>query len=98
MIEISRCTCGHISLPPEIICPECRKKMVREKVDGEGNVLSTTVLYSTAAGFQSPVYLAIVSLDIGCALICRAEAELHEGARVRVELSGNFYSIRMNAP
>ncbi|MFN4133007.1 MAG: Zn-ribbon domain-containing OB-fold protein [Candidatus Hadarchaeales archaeon] len=66
----SKCgNCNKIMFPPRFICPYCRRtgKIEPYNLSRFGKILSYTVVYSAAEGFedQTPYVLAIVELDDG---------------------------------
>ena len=46
--------------------------MVKQKVDGEGTILSHTTLEMPPEGFTSPLTMALVELDQGAVVLCLA--------------------------
>jgi len=82
-------SCSNYYFPPRNICPACRRdgKIRRHKFKGTGEVITSTVVYSSSSGFENqvPYVLAIVRLDEGPQLttqiICDPD-EVEIGSRV----------------
>lgn len=92
-IQASRCThCSRTIVPPRDVCPYCGKaagKMIMQKIDGKGTVLSYTTLEMPPEGFNPPLTMALVQLNQGAVILCLAgdeeNGELRIGARVIVD-------------
>jgi acyl-CoA-associated DUF35 OB-fold domain-containing protein len=87
-IQGSRCpACGLIVAPPASFCPRDPVEMTPVELEGAGEVLSFTTLYSPPAGFRSPLHIALVLLEGGARYICHgAETRgLRIGSRVVIE-------------
>lgn len=71
----TRCgNCGVLDFPPRAICPRCGRKsvgkMARQKLSGQGTVLSYTVIHDAPSAFDllKPYVLAVIQLDEGARL------------------------------
>ncbi|MHC1592568.1 MAG: Zn-ribbon domain-containing OB-fold protein [Methermicoccaceae archaeon] len=87
----TRCTvCGRYFYPPRNVCPNCRRSGHIEPYtfNGEGKVLTYTIIHTAARGFeqQVPYALAVVELDEGAKLTTQVVSPLegmHIGMRVK---------------
>ncbi len=62
-------------------------------IEGYGEVVSFTTLYSPPEGFRSPLHLALVALDRGASLFCHGTGTrgIRVGSRVTVEEVDQVY-------
>ncbi len=82
--------CGDYYYPPRNMCPRCRRngKIVPYKFNGEGEVVTYTIVHSAAKDFamHTPYILAIIKLNEGPRLtsqvICSTE-EIRIGMKVK---------------
>jgi len=69
LICVKCLNCNKVIFPPRSICPYCRRtgKLEPYRLSRRGKILSYTVVYSAAEGFedQVPYVLAIVELEDG---------------------------------
>jgi len=82
--------CGRYFYPPRNVCPNCRRSGHIEPYtfNGEGKVLTYTIIHTAARGFerQVPYALAVVELDEGAKLTTQVVSPLegmHIGMRVK---------------
>ncbi|MBI4561792.1 MAG: OB-fold domain-containing protein [Candidatus Rokubacteria bacterium] len=84
----SRCPkCLRVVAPPARFCPDHPVGMEPVDLQGYGEVISFTTLYSPPEGFSSPLHIALVELPGGARFFCHgAETRrLRVGRRVSVE-------------
>ncbi len=85
-LEVSICdSCEEVLAPPRLKCPECRKEMRIEEVDGAGVIITHTTVHVVPEGFQAPIMVGLVKLDAGGQVLARSDIELETGMRVDVE-------------
>ena len=85
-LEISVCDpCGEALAPPRLKCPECRKEMRMEEVNGAGVIVTHTTVHVVPEGFQAPIVVGLVKLDAGGQVLVRSDFDLETGMRVDVE-------------
>jgi uncharacterized protein len=82
-LEAGKCTsCGHVSFPPRLVCPECKgKKFESVTLREEGTLLTYTVVRVASDKFmkETPFAVGIVKLDDGVNLTAQiADADLDE--------------------
>src|SRR2546429_86739 len=101
-IQGSRCpACGLTVAPAAAFCPRDPVQMTPVELEGAGEIVSFTTLYSPPAGFRSPFHIALVLLEGGAGFICHgAETRgLRIGSRVVIEaVGGGFYFSPFRAP
>jgi len=91
-LEGNECVgCGHVSFPPRIVCPRCKKKEFRLKVLSDtGTLKSFTILRVASDTFskECPFAVGIVELNDGVSITTQiADAEkLEIGQKVRLVL------------
>lgn len=83
-INASKCDCGMLCIPQEILCPVCRNKMKKIKVDGCGIVKTYTIAHVVPMGFTSPLKVALICIDEGLC-IAYFDGKLSVGERVYLE-------------
>ena len=94
-LKLPRCgPCGRLSLPPDIVCPQCRSAepdWTWQTVSGRGRIRTWTVVrHSFLQGFELPFVLVDVELDedAGVRMVGRLvdgpEAALALGDRVEL--------------
>ncbi len=89
-LNVSICEkCGEIMAPPRSKCPECRKEMDVVSVDGKGVVATHTTVHVVPEGFEAPIRIGLVKLDMGGQVLAKAEFDLDTGMRVDVEELGD---------
>lgn len=84
----SRCLrCLRVVAPPARFCPDHPATMEPVELQGFGEVISFTTLYSPPEGFRSPLHMALVELPGGACIFCHGTEtkELKVGRRVAVE-------------
>jgi len=94
LIPASRCVrCGRVVAPAARFCPDHPVPMEPVSIDGYGEVVSFTTLYSPPEGFRSPLHIALVALDGGARLFCHGEGTrgIRVGSRVSVEAVDRVY-------
>ncbi len=87
-IQGSRCSrCLRVVAPPTRFCPDHPVAMEPVELQGYGDVISFTTLYSPPEGFRSPLHIALVELAGGARIFCHGTEtkELRFGRRVAVE-------------
>lgn len=80
--------CREAFFPPAPLCPHCGGRDIEWTAADEGRLYSFTRQHRTAPGFDSPVVMGIVELDIGPRLLAPIAAEydrLTIGQSVRIE-------------
>src|SRR2546429_1310411 len=103
-IQGSRCpACGLTVAPAAAFCPRDPVQMTPVELEGAGEIVSFTTLYSPPAGFRSPFHIALVLLEGGARFICHgAETRgLRIGSRVVIEAVGarhHFSPLRAPDP
>jgi hypothetical protein len=93
-IQGSRCpACGLTVAPAAAFCPRDPVQMTPVELEGAGEIVSFTTLYSPPAGFRSPFHIALVLLEGGAQFICHgAETRgLRIGSRVVIEAVDDVY-------
>ena len=93
-IPASRCPrCGRVVTPPARFCPDHPAPMEPVLLDGYGEVVSFTTLYSPPEGFRSPLHIALVALEGGARLFCHGAGTrgIRVGSRVLVEAVDAVY-------
>src|SRR2546430_10459687 len=95
-IQGSRCpACGLTVAPAAAFCPRDPVQMTPVELEGAGEIVSFTTLYSPPAGFRSPFHIALVLLEGRAGFICHG-AETRRpriGSRVRIEAVGGGYYL-----
>ena len=94
LIQGSRCpACGLTVAPPAPYCPRDPVEMTTVELEGAGEIVSFTTLYSPPTGFRSPLHIALVLLEGGAQFICHgAETRgLRIGSRVAIEAVDDVY-------
>ncbi len=85
-LEVSKCDpCEEVLAPPRLKCPECRKEMRIEEVDGAGVIITHTTVHIVPEGFQAPIMVGLVKLDAGGQVLARSDFELETGMKVDVK-------------
>ena len=90
--DAARCkSCGRITFPPRLICPECKSRAFESiKFSGKGEVLSYTIIRVPPAQFvaQAPYAIAIIQLEEGARVTAQlADCDLekiHIGMKVQI--------------
>lgn len=80
--------CGEGFFPPAPLCPHCGDRDTEWIAADEGRLYSFTRQHRTAPGFDSPVVMGIVELDIGPRLLTPIAAEYDQlaiGQSVQIE-------------
>ncbi len=82
-LEAGKCSsCGHISFPPRLICPECKGKTIATTtLSDEGTLLTFTVVRVASDKFskETPFPVGIVELDDGVKITAQiADADIDE--------------------
>jgi uncharacterized OB-fold protein len=107
----SFCTkgCGQIMLPPKDKCVNCSKTTEPFKILDSGTILTFTILYAPPEGFEPPLVLGLIELDLDQndntdrkllppKLICEGRPkniELSIGLKVKVEQKHEKYYFTM---
>ncbi len=63
-LEAAACSCGQVLLPPADRCPACLKHTTPLQITDTGRILTYTVLFAPPKGFNSPLILALIELEI----------------------------------
>jgi len=92
-LEAARCTsCGAISFPPRLICPQCRSRRFEAvTLKEEGKILAYTVTRVGPSQFadQTPYAVGVIELDDGVRILTQITDcdfdQLAPGQRVRLE-------------
>jgi uncharacterized OB-fold protein len=98
-LEANKCkSCGFISFPPRLICPQCQNREFEEmKLADKGKVLTFTVIRVPPQQFvdQAPYAVGVVELDDGVRLTGQIVdydfEDLKIGQRVKVEFRKIFH-------
>jgi uncharacterized OB-fold protein len=73
-IKASRCQkCDKVIIPPRDLCPYCRSKSDGTNIvelGNEGTVISFTESHKPPEGFNPPLMLALVELELGAIVLC----------------------------
>jgi uncharacterized OB-fold protein len=82
-LEAGKCaSCGHISFPPRLICPQCKaKKFETVNLSDEGTLVTFTVVRVASDKFskETPFPVGIVELNDGVRVTAQiADAEIDE--------------------
>lgn len=91
-LEAGKCaTCGHMSFPPRLVCPNCRGKSFESvALKNEGRLLTYTVVRVASEKFskEAPFAVGIVELNDGVKLTAQiADVDFEElkiGQRVKI--------------
>lgn len=91
-LEAGKCdSCGHISFPPRLVCPECKGKQFSTIVlENEGKILTYTVVRVGSDKFskETPFAVGVIEMKNGVRLTAQiADAdpdELKIGQQVRL--------------
>ena len=74
-LEAGKCTgCGHIALPPRLVCPDCGAREFQTlALSGRGMLETFTIIRIPPEGFgdQAPYAIGIVGLDEGVRLMAQ---------------------------
>lgn len=58
------CACGMVFLPPRKRCVKCSTPTLPMEINDVGNVLTYTVLQVVPEGFEPPLILGLIQLDV----------------------------------
>lgn len=100
--------CGQISIPPKDKCINCSKHTEQLEISDTGTILTYTILQTPPEGFNAPLVLGLVELELGQVneknqnlkppkLMCQGiilNNELKIGLRVNVEKNQNKYFFK----
>ena len=72
-LEASKCkSCGNVSFPPRLICPECKSREFETiKLSDEGKILTYTIIRVASDAFSkiTPFTIAVIAVDNGARLM-----------------------------
>ena len=72
-LEASKCrSCGNVSFPPRLICPECKSREFETiKLSDEGKILTYTIIRVASDAFSkiTPFAIAVIAVDSGARLM-----------------------------
>ncbi|MCG6959076.1 Zn-ribbon domain-containing OB-fold protein [bacterium BMS3Abin03] len=72
-LEASKCrSCGNVSFPPRLICPECKSREFETiKLSDEGKILTYTIIRVASDAFSkiTPFAIAVIAVDNGARLM-----------------------------
>ena len=72
-LEASKCkSCGNVSFPPRLICPECKSREFETiKLSNEGKILTYTIIRVASDAFSkiTPFAIAVIAVDNGARLM-----------------------------
>jgi len=72
-LEASKCrSCGNVSFPPRLICPECKSREFEIiKLSDEGKILTYTIIRVASDAFSkiTPFAIAVIAVDSGARLM-----------------------------
>jgi uncharacterized OB-fold protein len=91
----SKCSCGNVSIPPQVYCRTCQQKPEVIQIPLKGKILSLTRLHVPAKGFPAPLGIALVELQLPYRIICnfRAENEYEIGDTVKLTIENDKFII-----
>ena len=97
-LEAAKCSsCGHVSFPPRLVCPECKaKKFSVITLKSEGTLVTFTVVRIASDKFskETPFPVGIIELDDGVRLTAQiADADIDE-LKIGQKLSLVFRKIQ----
>ncbi len=106
-LNASMCVCGQIFIPPKQRCIICTGKTEPREINDTGNIMTYTVLQVAHDGFDAPLILGIVELDVSAdkndeigkiaanpKIICQGqvpEKDLRIGMKVKVKKIDDIY-------
>jgi uncharacterized protein len=84
----SRCEKGHLHFPPRMLCNICGGKTSPFQFNGQGEILSYTIIHTAPEGFEkmSPYAIALVKLDEGVIISSQVVGDINKvsiGERVQ---------------
>jgi len=82
-LEASKCkSCGNVSFPPRLVCPECKSREFETiKLSDEGKILTYTIIRVASDAFSkiTPFAVAIIEVNNGAKLMAQiADTPLDE--------------------
>lgn len=88
--------CGRHYIPLRKLCPNCRGTTQNTAVEGNGRLLSWTVVHVTPEGIPSPRTVALVGLECGASVLCLVtdNRKLEIGSEARIALADGLYVLR----
>jgi len=74
-LEASKCkSCGNVSFPPRLVCPECKSREFETiKLSDEGKILTYTIIRVASDTFSkiTPFAVAIIEVNNGARLMAQ---------------------------
>lgn len=74
-LEASKCkSCGNVSFPPRLVCPECKSREFETiKLSDEGKILTYTIIRVASDAFSkiTPFAVAIIEVNNGARLMAQ---------------------------
>ena len=91
-LEASKCkSCGNISFPPRLICPECKSREFETiRLSDEGKILTYTIIRVASDTFSkiTPFAVAVIQVNDGARLMAQiADSPIDEvaiGKKVKI--------------
>ncbi|MCG6961061.1 Zn-ribbon domain-containing OB-fold protein [bacterium BMS3Abin03] len=91
-LEASKCkSCGNVSFPPRLVCPECKSREFETiKLNDEGKILTYTIIRVASDTFSkiSPFAVAVIEVNDGARLMAQiADSSLDKvaiGKKVKI--------------
>ena len=91
-LEASKCkSCGNISFPPRLICPECKSREFETiRLSDEGKILTYTIIRVASDTFSkiTPFAVAVIEVNDGARLMAQiADSPIDEvaiGKKVKI--------------
>lgn len=91
-LEASKCkSCGKVSFPPRLVCPECKSREFENiKLDDEGKILTYTIIRVASDTFSkiTPFAIAVIEVNDGARLMAQiADSHIDEvkiGKKVKI--------------
>ena len=91
-LEASKCkSCGNVSFPPRLVCPECKSREFETiKLNDEGKILTYTIIRVSSDTFSkiTPFAVAVIEVNDGARLMAQiADSSLDKvaiGKKVKI--------------
>jgi uncharacterized OB-fold protein len=91
-LEASKCkSCGNVSFPPRLVCPECKSREFETiKLNDEGKILTYTIIRVASDTFSkiTPFAVAVIEVNDGARLMAQiADSSLDKvaiGKKVKI--------------
>ena len=92
-MQVSFCKCGKKVPLKRELCPYCGKKMTIAECGDDAVVLTYTTLYTVPEGFDAPIHLTLVELELGTKLlcVCKNENDLKIGKKGKIVFENDKY-------